>query len=79
MTLKEKTLNVAIKQAIEYVKKDYDINLFKLINWGKKMVKDDLYLKILNKLDERLSDPTNVADPLIEPLCAEPSIVRGTL
>ena len=60
MTLKEKTLNVAIKQAIEYVKKDYDINLFKLINWGKKMVKDDLYLKILNKLDERLSDPTNV-------------------
>ncbi len=60
MTLKEKTLNVAIKQAIEYVKKDYDTNLFKLINWGKKMVKDDLHLKILNKLDERLSDPTNV-------------------
>ena len=60
MTLKEKTLNVAIKQAIEYVKKDYDTNLFKLINWGKKMVKDDLHLKVLNKLDERLSDPTNV-------------------
>ena len=72
MTLKEKTLNVAIKQAIEYVKKDYDINLFKLINWGKKMVKDDLYLKILNKLDERLSDPTNVYADFIK------RIIMGT-
>lgn len=60
MGLKEKTLNIAIKQAIEYVKKDYDTNLFKLINWGKKMVKEELHLKVLNKLEERLSDPTNV-------------------
>ncbi len=60
MGLKEKTMNVAIKQAVEYVKKDYDTNLFKLINWGKKMVKDELHLKVLNMLSERLSDKTNV-------------------
>ena len=60
MGLKEAALNTAIKQGIEYVKKDYDTNLFKLISWGKKMVKDELYLKILTRLEERLSDPTNV-------------------
>ncbi len=60
MDLKGKALNVAIKQGIEYVKKDYDTNLFKLISWGKKMVKDELHLKVLTKLEERLSDPTNV-------------------
>ncbi len=60
MGFKEKTLNVAIKQGIEFVKKDYDTNLFKLINWGKKMVKDELQLKVLTKLGERLSDPENV-------------------
>ena len=60
MDLKGKALNVAIKQGIEYAKKDYDTNLFKLISWGKKMVKDELHLKILTKLEERLSDPTNV-------------------
>ncbi len=60
MGIKESALNVAIKQGIEYVKKDYDTNLFKLISWGKKMVKDELHLKILTKLEERLSDPTNV-------------------
>ena len=60
MGLKETAFNVAIKQAIEYVKKDYDTNLFKLISWGKKMVKEELHLKILTKLEERLSDPTNV-------------------
>ncbi len=60
MGLKEKTMNVAIKQAVEYIKKDYDTNLFKLINWGKKMVKEDIQLKALNMLSNRLSDPTNV-------------------
>ena len=40
MGIKETALNVAIKQGIEYVKKDYDTNLFKLISWGKNMVKD---------------------------------------
>lgn len=38
MGLKDAALNAAIKQGIEYVKKDYDTNLFKLISWGKKMV-----------------------------------------
>ncbi len=60
MSLKGKALNAAIKQGIEFVKKDYDTNLFKLISWGKKMVKEELHLKILTKLEERLSDPTNV-------------------
>jgi hypothetical protein len=59
MGIKEKAINVAIKEAILYVRKDYDTNLFKLIEWGKKMVKDELHLKILTKLGERLSDPTN--------------------
>ncbi len=59
MGLKEKTMSIAVKQAVEYVKKDYDTNLFKLINWGKKMVKDELQLKVLNMLSERLSDPEN--------------------
>lgn len=72
MGLKEKTLNVAIKQGIEYVKKDYDTNLFKLINWGKKMVKEELHLKVLNKLEERLSDPTNVYADFVK------KIVMGT-
>lgn len=47
MGLKEAAFNTAIKQGIEYVKKDYDTNLFKLISWGKKMVKDELHLKIV--------------------------------
>ena len=60
MGLKEKAFNVAVKQAIEFVKKDYDTNLFKLLNWGKSVVKDELHLKVLTKLEDRLSDPTNV-------------------
>ncbi len=60
MGLKEKTMNAAVKQAVEYVKKDYDTNLFKLINWGKKVVRDELHLKVLNMLSDRLSDPENV-------------------
>ena len=32
MGIKETALNVAIKQGIEYVKKDYDTNLFKLMD-----------------------------------------------
>ena len=59
MGIKEKALNVAIKEAILYVRKDYDTNLFKLIEWGKKMVKEDLHLRILNKLGDRLSDKDN--------------------
>ena len=60
MGLKEKAFNVAVRQAIEFVKKDYDTNLFKLLNWGKSVVKDELHLKVLTKLEDRLSDPTNV-------------------
>ena len=53
MGIKEKALNVAVKEAIQYVRKDYDTNLFKLIDWGKKMVKEDIHLRILNKLGDR--------------------------
>ena len=59
MGLKEKALQKAVKEAIKYVRKDYDTNLFKLIDWGKNMVKEDIYLKILEKMGDRLSDPTN--------------------
>ncbi len=60
MGLKEKAIAAGIKQAVEYVKKDYDTNLFKLIEWGKKMVgSNELYMKVLNMLSDRLSDPTN--------------------
>ena len=59
MGLKEKALQKAVKEAIKYVRKDYDTNLFNLIDWGKKMVKEDIYLKILEKMGDRLSDPTN--------------------
>ena len=59
MGIKEKALNVALKEAILYVRKDYDTNLFKLIEWGKKMVKEDLYLRMLNKLGDRFSDKDN--------------------
>ncbi len=59
MGIKQKALNIAVKEAIQYVRKDYDTNLFKLIEWGKKMVKDDLHYRVLNKLGVRLSDPDN--------------------
>ena len=59
MGLKEKALQKAVKEAIKYVRKDYDTNLFKLIDWGKKMVKEDIHLKALEKVGDRLSDPTN--------------------
>lgn len=60
MSIKQKATEVTIREAIKFVKKDYDTNLFKLISWGKKMVKEELHLKLLTKLEERLSDPTNV-------------------
>ena len=60
MSLKQKATEVSVREAIKYVKKDYDTNLFKLISWGKKMVKDELHLKVLTRLEERLSDSTNV-------------------
>ena len=59
MGVKEKALQKAVKEAIKYVRKDYDTNLFKLIDWGKKMVKEDIHLKALEKVGDRLSDPTN--------------------
>lgn len=59
MGFKEKALQKAVKEAIKYVRKDYDTNLFKLIDWGKKMVKEDIHLKALEKVGDRLSDPTN--------------------
>lgn len=59
MGIKEKALAVAVKEAIQYVRKDYDTNLFKLIEWGKKMVKEELHFRILDKLGSRLADPNN--------------------
>ncbi len=59
MGLKEKALQKAVKEAIKYVRKDYDTNLFKLIDWGKKMVKEDIHLKALEKIGDRLQDPNN--------------------
>ena len=60
MALKEKAVKIAVKEAIKYVRKDYDTNLFKLIDCGKKMVKEEIHLRILNKLGDRLSDPENM-------------------
>lgn len=59
MGLKEKAFNVAVKEAIRYVRKDYDTNLFKLIDKGIAVVKDETQLKALNGLKTRLQRPGN--------------------
>lgn len=78
MGIKEKALNVAVREAIKYVRKDYDTNLFKLIDWGKKMVKEEIHLKALNKLGDRLSDPDNQWAAYIKKLIMEtdPGIIE---
>ena len=78
MALKEKAVKIAVKEAIKYVRKDYDTNLFKLIDWGKKMVKEDIHLRILNKLGDRLSDPENMWAAYIKKLIMEtdPGIIE---
>ena len=78
MGLKEKAVSVAVREAIKYVRKDYDTNLFKLIDWGKKMVKEDIHLRILNKLGDRLSDPDNIWAEYIKKLIMEtdPGIIE---
>lgn len=59
MGIKEKAFNVAVKEAIRYVRKDYDTNLFKLIDWACTVVKDETYLKILKGFKERVLRPDN--------------------
>lgn len=78
MALKEKAVKIAVKEAIKYVRKDYDTNLFKLIDWGKKMVKEDIQLRALNKLGDRLSDPENMWAGYIKKLIMEtdPGIIE---
>ena len=78
MALKEKAVKIAVKEAIKYVRKDYDTNLFKLIDWGKKMVKEDIHLRALNKLGDRLSDPENMWAAYIKKLIMEtdPGIIE---
>lgn len=71
MGIKEKAMQIAIKEGIHYIRKDYDTNLFKLIDWGKKMVKEDIQLRVLNKLGERLKDPDNVWAEYVKKLIME--------
>ncbi len=71
MTLKEKAYNTAVKEAIKFVRKDYDTNLFKLIDWGTKMVTDELHKKVLIGLKARLQRPGNKWAEYIKKLVTE--------
>ena len=49
MSLKQKAVALIIKEAIKYVRKDYDTNLFKLIDFGDKLVKEEIHHKLFLK------------------------------
>ena len=66
MSLKQKAVALIIKEAIKYVRKDYDTNLFKLIDFGDKLVKEEIHHKLLRGLKERLSRPGNEWATLIK-------------
>ena len=78
MNIKEKALGIAVKEAIRYVRKDYDKNLFKLIDWGISVVKDEAQLKALKGLKSRLSRPGNVWAEYVKKLICEtdPEIIE---
>ena len=42
MSFKQKAIALIIKEAIKYVRKDYDKNLFKLIDFGDKLEKIEM-------------------------------------
>ncbi len=58
--LKEKAIKYAIKQGIRYVRKDYDTNSLKLIDFGMRHVKKDIYIRVLKRLREGLTRPGNM-------------------
>lgn len=71
MGIKEKAFNVAVKEAIRYVRKDYDKNLFNLIDKGLAVAKDEAQIKALNGLKTRLQRPGNVWAGYIKKLIME--------
>ena len=57
--IKDKAIEVAIKQVIKKVKEDPDENLPKLIDFVKKYDKDDMWEKQYSFLEKVAKDPEN--------------------
>ena len=78
MSLKQKAVALIIKEAIKYVRKDYDTNLFKLIDFGDKLVKEEIHHKLLRGLKERLSRPGNEWATLIKRIVmdTDPDVIQ---
>ncbi len=72
MGLKEKAVGVAVREGIRYLRKDFDTNSIKLIEFAEKKVADNpLYTKILVGLKERLRREGNVWTGYIKKLICE--------
>lgn len=78
MAFKQKAIAFIIKEAIKYVRKDYDKNLFKLIDFGDKLVKEEIHHKVLRGLKERLSRPGNEWATLIKRIVmdTDPDVIQ---
>ncbi|NMP36756.1 MAG: radical SAM protein [Clostridiales bacterium] len=60
MGLKDAAVNIAVKEGIKYLRKDFDNNSIALIEKGKKKYADnELYLRAFNRLEEGLKRPGN--------------------